>query len=184
MNIIKTPIEGLLILEPKVHKDDRGYFFESYNKRTLEMSADGYNTAFVQDNQARSVKNVLRGLHYQNPPTPQAKLLRVLEGSIWDIAVDLRKNSKTYKQWYGIELSADNRLQFLIPHGFAHGYAVLTDTAEVFYKCDNFYDKSAEGGIYFNDPELAIDWKINISDAIISEKDQKQPMFKDAVNLF
>ena len=184
MHVITTPIEGLLILEPKVHKDDRGYFFESYNKRTLEAATGGYNTAFIQDNQARSVKNVLRGLHYQNPPTPQAKLLRVLEGSIWDIAVDLRKNSKTYKQWYGLELSAENRLQFLIPHGFAHGYAVLSDTAEVFYKCDNFYDKSAEGGVYFNDPELAIDWKINISDAIISEKDQKQPMLKDAVNLF
>ncbi len=184
MNVITTPIEGLLILEPKVLKDDRGYFFESYNMRTLQQAISGYDTAFVQDNQARSVKNVLRGLHYQNHPTPQAKLLRVLEGSIWDIAVDLRKSSKTYKQWYGLELSAENRRQFLIPHGFAHGYAVLTDTAEVFYKCDNFYDKSAEAGIYFNDPELAIDWKINISDAIISEKDQKQPMFKDAVNLF
>ncbi len=183
MNVITTPFEGLLILEPKVHMDERGYFFESYNKHQIETHA-AYHTPFVQDNQARSVKNVLRGLHYQNHPTPQAKLIRVLEGSIWDVVLDIRKGSKTYKQWYGIELSAKNKLQFLIPHGFAHGYAVLTETSEVFYKCDNYYNKSAEGGIYFSDPELDIDWKINISEAIISDKDQKQPLFKDAVNSF
>ncbi|GAA4469307.1 dTDP-4-dehydrorhamnose 3,5-epimerase [Nemorincola caseinilytica] len=183
MNVIKTPLEGLLILEPKVHGDDRGYFFESYNMRQLE-ALTGYDTAFRQDNQARSVKNVLRGLHYQNHPTPQAKLIRVLEGRIWDVVVDIRKSSKTYGQWYGVELSAENKLQFLIPHGFAHGYAVLSETSEVFYKCDNFYDKAAEGGVYFNDPALAIDWKIDISKAIISEKDQKQPLLKDAVNLY
>ena len=183
MKVTTTPIEGLLIFEPKVHADDRGYFFESYNKLTVE-STSGYSTPFVQDNQAQSVKNVLRGLHYQNLPIPQAKLIRVLHGSIWDVAVDIRKNSPTFKQWYGIELSAENKLQFLIPHGFAHGYAVLTDTAEVFYKCDNYYSKPNEGGIYFNDTELAIDWKINLADAIISEKDQKQPMFKDAVISF
>ena len=183
MNVVTTPFEGLLILEPKVHMDERGYFFESYNKLQIETKAH-YHTAFVQDNQARSVKNVLRGLHYQNHPTPQAKLIRVLEGSIWDVVLDIRKNSKTYKQWYGIELSAENKRQFLIPHGFAHGYAVLTDTSEVFYKCDNYYDKTAEGGIYFNDPELGIDWKININEAIISDKDQKQPLFKDAVNSY
>ncbi|MCW3122669.1 MAG: rfbC [Flavipsychrobacter sp.] len=183
MKVTTTPIDGLLILEPKVHTDDRGYFFESYNKQTIEAAA-GVTTAFVQDNQARSVKNVLRGLHYQNQPIPQAKLLRVLEGSIWDVAVDIRKNSKTYLQWYGIELSAENKLQFLIPHGFAHGYAVLTDTAEVFYKCDNYYSKPHEGGMYFNDPALNIDWKIDLAQAIISEKDQKQPMANDAVNLF
>jgi dTDP-4-dehydrorhamnose 3,5-epimerase len=181
MNIIKTPIEGLLILEPKVHGDTRGYFFESYNMRHLQ-ELTGYDTPFVQDNQARSVKNVLRGLHYQNHPTPQAKLIRVLEGAIWDVALDIRKNSPTYGQWYGLELSAENKLQFLIPHGFAHGYAVLTETSEVFYKCDNFYDKSAEGGVYFNDPSLNIDWRIDVSKAIISEKDQKQPLLKDAVN--
>lgn len=181
MKITKTPIEGLLILEPVVHGDDRGYFFESYNKKTLETLA-GYTTPFVQDNQARSVKNVLRGLHYQNYPVPQAKLIRVLEGSIWDVVVDIRKESKTYKQWFGVELTAANKLQFLIPHGFAHGYAVLSETAEVFYKCDNFYDKPSEGGIYFNDPELGIDWKVDLNKAIISEKDQKQPLLKDAVN--
>lgn len=183
MKVTTTPLEGLLILEPRVHADSRGYFMESYNKLAIEKEA-GYTTAFVQDNQARSVKNVLRGLHYQNPPSPQAKLIRVLEGAIWDVAVDIRKNSKTYKQWFGIELSADNKLQLLIPHGFAHGYAVLTDTSEVFYKCDNFYNKETEGGVYFNDPELGIDWKIAISEAIISEKDTKQPMLKDAKNFF
>jgi len=183
MIITKTPLEGLLIIEPKVHGDDRGYFFESYNMRQLQ-ELTGYSTPFVQDNQARSVKNVLRGLHYQNPPTPQAKLIRVLEGAIWDVAVDIRKNSPTYGQWYGIELNAENKLQFLIPHGFAHGYAVLSDTAEVFYKCDNFYDKSAEGGLYFNDPALNIDWKIDKTLAIISEKDKNQPMMANANNLF
>src|SRR5579872_5133711 len=126
MNVIKTPIEGLLILEPTVHSDARGYFFESYNKQSLESKAN-YTTAFVQDNQARSSKNVLRGLHYQNLPVPQAKLIRVLEGSIWDVAVDIRKDSKTYKLWFGVELSADNKRQLLIPHGFAHGYAVLSE---------------------------------------------------------
>ncbi len=183
MNVITTPIEGLVVLEPKVHRDDRGYFFESYNKQTIEAGT-GYPTAFVQDNQARSVKNVLRGLHYQNLPVPQAKLIRVLEGSIWDVVVDIRKNSKTYKQWYGVELTAENKLQLLIPHGFAHGYAVLSDTAEVFYKCDNFYNKPTEGGIFYADPELGVDWKINLADAIVSEKDQKQPLFKDAWNTF
>ena len=183
MNVIPTHIDGLLILEPKVHSDDRGYFFESYNKLALESSAR-YHTAFVQDNQARSVKNVLRGLHYQNEPTPQAKLIRVLQGSIWDVVVDIRKYSKTYKQWYGVELSAENKRQFLIPHGFAHGYAVLTDTAEVFYKCDNYYNKEAEGGMFYADPALGIDWKIDLDKAIISDKDLKQPMFDDAWNLF
>ena len=183
MNVTTTPLEGLLILEPKVHKDARGYFMESYNKQALEAEAN-YSVPFVQDNQAQSVKNVLRGLHYQNQPNPQVKLIRVLEGSIWDVAVDIRKNSKTYRQWFGIELSAENKLQLLIPHGFAHGYAVLTDTSEVFYKCDNYYNKESEGGIFYNDPELGINWKININDAIISEKDMKQPMLQQAWNLF
>ncbi len=183
MKITTTPIEGLLILEPIVHRDDRGYFFESYNKKTFE-SASGLGIDFVQDNQALSVKNVLRGLHYQNNPVPQSKLLRVLEGSIWDVAVDIRKNSKTYGQWYGLELSAENKLQFLIPHGFAHGYAVLSDVATVFYKCDNVYNRDCEGGVYFNDPSINIDWKIDLSKAIISEKDKNQPMLGNANNLF
>ncbi len=183
MNVIKTPLEGLLILEPTIHGDDRGYFFEAYNKKTLE-ALTGYNTPLVQDNQARSIKNVLRGLHYQNHPVPQAKLIRVLEGAIWDVVVDIRKSSKTYKQWYGVELSAENKRQFLIPHGFAHGYAVLTETSEVFYKCDNFYDKPSEGGVFYNDPELNIDWKIDLNLAIVSEKDKNQPLLKDAINKY
>jgi dTDP-4-dehydrorhamnose 3,5-epimerase len=183
MNVIKTPLEGLLILEPRVFADDRGYFFESYNMQTL-LAQSGYNVPFVQDNQARSVKNVLRGLHYQNSPAPQAKLIRVLEGVIWDVAVDIRRDSPTFKQWFGLELSADNRRQLLVPHGFAHGYAVLSDTSEVFYKCDNYYNKAIEAGIYYADEELGVDWKIDPRDAIISEKDQKQPLFKDRWSTF
>jgi dTDP-4-dehydrorhamnose 3,5-epimerase len=179
MNVIKTPFEGLLILEPKVHGDARGYFFESYNKSTFEAST-GTSIHFIQDNQARSSKNVLRGLHYQNAPTPQTKLIRALEGAIWDVVVDLRAGSSTFGQWYGVELSAENKRQFLIPRGFAHGYSVLTDTAEVFYKCDNFYDRSTEGGVNYADHSLGIDWKIDLKDAIVSEKDIAQPLLKDA----
>jgi dTDP-4-dehydrorhamnose 3,5-epimerase len=183
MNVIKTPIEGLLILEPRVFHDDRGYFFESFNGNTFK-EATGVDITFVQDNQARSVKNVLRGLHYQNPPKPQAKLLRVLEGVIWDVAVDIRKGSPSYGQWYGVELSAENRRQFLIPHGFAHGYSVLSDNAEVFYKCDNYYNKADEGGAFYADETINVDWKINLADAIISDKDKVQPLLKDANNGF
>ena len=183
MKITTTPIDGLLILEPVVHRDDRGYFFESYNKKTFE-TATGLSIDFVQDNQALSVKNVLRGLHYQNNPVPQCKLLRVLEGSIWDVAVDIRKASKTYGQWFGLELSAENKLQFLIPAGFAHGYAVLSDVSTVFYKCDNLYDKPCEGGVLYNDPAINIDWKIDLSKANISEKDKNQPLLVNANNQF
>lgn len=183
MNVITTGIEGLLILEPRVFNDDRGYFFESFNGKTLE-DATGFNSVFVQDNQARSTKNVLRGLHYQNNPHAQTKLIRALEGTIWDVVVDLRKDSKTYGQWYGVELSAENKRQFLIPKGFAHGYSVLSDTAEVFYKCDNYYNKASEGGVLYNDPSLNIDWKIDLKDAIISEKDLVQPLLKDAISNF
>lgn len=179
MNITKTHIGGLLIIEPRIFGDDRGYFFESYNAKVFK-EATGFTRDFIQDNQARSVKNVLRGLHYQNNPTPQTKLIRVLEGVIWDVAVDLRKNSPTFSQWFGIELSAENKKQLLIPAGFAHGYSVLSETSEVFYKCDNYYDKPTEGGVYFNDPALNIDWKIDINDAILSEKDKVQPLLKDA----
>ncbi len=179
MNVISTPFEGLYILEPKVFHDDRGYFYESFNQKTLKEKT-GFDIPLVQDNQARSVKNVLRGLHYQNEPTPQTKLIRALEGVIWDVVVDIRPGSKTYGQWYGVELSAENKRQFLIPRGFAHGYSVLSDTAEVFYKCDNFYDKSSEGGIYYADPTLNIDWKIDMANAIVSEKDQTQPLMQNA----
>jgi len=180
MNAIETPFEGLYILEPRVFNDDRGYFYESFNQQTLEKIT-GFTKVFVQDNQARSVKNVLRGLHYQNEPSPQTKLIRALEGAIWDVVVDLRKNSKTFGQWYGVELSAENKRQFLIPRGFAHGYSVLSETAEVFYKCDNLYNKASEGGVLYCDPALNIDWKIDLKDAIVSEKDLVQPLLKDAV---
>lgn len=178
MNVIETPIKGLLILEPRIFNDDRGYFFESFNANTFKK-ATGLDINFVQDNQARSTKNVLRGLHYQNAPHAQTKLIRTLEGAIWDVVVDLRKDSDTYGRWYGVELSAENKKQFLIPKGFAHGYSVLTDTAEVFYKCDDFYSKKDEGGLYYNDAQLQIDWKIGLDDAIVSEKDKVQPTLKE-----
>ncbi|MCB0696311.1 MAG: dTDP-4-dehydrorhamnose 3,5-epimerase [Chitinophagaceae bacterium] len=174
MNVIETPIKGLLIIEPRVFNDDRGYFFESFNSNTFKQ-ATGLDINFVQDNQARSTINVLRGLHYQNAPHAQTKLIRALEGAIWDVVVDLRKDSDTYGRWYGIELSAENKRQFLVPRGFAHGYSVLTPTAEVFYKCDDFYSKEDEGGVYYADPELNIDWKIDLADAIVSDKDKVQP---------
>ncbi|MBW7915020.1 MAG: dTDP-4-dehydrorhamnose 3,5-epimerase [Taibaiella sp.] len=178
MNVIKTPLEGLLILEPRIFNDDRGYFFESFNANTFK-SVTGQDIDFVQDNQARSTINVLRGLHYQNAPHAQTKLIRALEGAIWDVVVDLRKGSATYGRWYGVELSAENKRQFLVPRGFAHGYSVLTETAEVFYKCDDFYSKQDEGGLYYADPELNIDWKIDLANAIVSEKDQVQPTLKE-----
>lgn len=183
MQITPTPLEGLLILEPKVFGDERGYFFESFNEKTFEHLT-GFAHKFVQDNQARSTKNVLRGLHYQNEPCAQSKLIRCLYGRIWDVVVDLRKNSRTYMQWYGVELSDENKKQFLIPRGFAHGYSVLSDTAEVFYKCDNFYSKEHEGGVFYKDPALNIDWKIDLSEAIVSEKDLQQPMLSDCNSLF
>lgn len=178
MNVIETPIKGLLIIEPSVFNDDRGYFFESFNANTFK-TATGQDVNFVQDNQARSTINVLRGLHYQNAPHAQTKLIRALEGAIWDVVVDLRKDSDTYGRWYGVELSAENKRQFLVPKGFAHGYSVLTPTAEVFYKCDDFYSKEDEGGLYYADPALNIDWKINLADAIVSEKDKVQPALKE-----
>lgn len=179
MNVIKTPLEGLLIIEPRVFPDDRGYFFESFNERAFEQ-ATGFTNKFVQDNQARSTINVLRGLHYQNAPQAQTKLIRALQGTIWDVVVDIRKGSSTFGQWFGVELSAENKRQFLVPRGFAHGYSVLSETAEVFYKCDNFYSKENEGGILFNDPSLNIDWKINLDVALVSEKDWQQPLLTDA----
>lgn len=183
MNVIQTPFEGLLILEPKVFGDERGYFFESFNEKVF-TEATGFPHRFVQDNQARSCKNVLRGLHYQNEPIAQSKLIRCLQGAIWDVVVDLRKASSTYGQWYGVELSEENKRQFLIPRGFAHGYSVLSETAEVFYKCDNFYSREQEGGVFYNDPALKIDWKIDLDQAIVSDKDKVQPLFKDCNSLF
>lgn len=183
MNVIKTPIEGLLILEPRVFNDDRGYFYESFNARTFK-EATGLDIDFVQDNEAKSSKNVLRGLHYQNAPHAQTKLLRVLEGSIWDVVVDLRRDSSTYGKWYGCELTHENKRQFLVPKGFAHGYAVLSDTAVVAYKCDDFYSKEDEGGLFYADPDVNIDWKIDLDKAIVSDKDKVQPSFKEDSSRF
>lgn len=169
MPFTETSFPGLLIYEPKVFNDDRGYFFESYNENTFKEA--GINIVFVQDNQARSVYGVLRGLHYQLAPYAQTKLVRVLEGEIMDVVLDIRKGSPTYSQVFSILLSEENKKQLLVPKGFAHGYAVLSPTAEVMYKCDAFYNKSCEEGIIYNDPELNIDWGISLDKAIVSEKD-------------
>lgn len=175
MDFSKTPIEGLIVITPKVFADNRGYFFESYNKRAWAEA--GITADFVQDNESFSSQNTLRGLHFQKPPFAQAKLVRVLEGAVWDVAVDLRKNSPTFGQWFGVELSAENKKQFFIPRGFAHGFSVLTETAKFAYKCDNFYNKESEGAVRFDDPNLGIDWKINLSKAVLSDKDLKNPSF-------
>lgn len=167
MEIIKTPIEGLLIIEPTVFKDDRGYFFESYNERRFKEL--GINDDFVQDNQSCSQKNVVRGLHFQKPPYAQAKLVRVLHGAVIDFAVDIRKNSPTYGQYFSTLLTADNFRQFYIPAGFAHGFSALEDNTVFAYKCSNFYNKASEGCILFNDKDLNIDWQIE--SPITSEKD-------------
>jgi dTDP-4-dehydrorhamnose 3,5-epimerase len=178
MTITETEFRGLFIIEPKVFEDPRGYFFESYNAKQLKEK--GIDITFFQDNQSKSSYGVLRGLHYQLNPAAQTKLIRVLDGNIWDVVVDIRKGSPTFGQWYGIELSSDNKKQFFIPHGFAHGFAVLSNTAVVMYKCDNFYNPQLERGIIYNDPALGIDWKIPLDAAILSPKDVKHPFLKDA----
>lgn len=175
MDSFKTNIEGLLVLTPKIFKDNRGYFYESYNRNTFEKL--GITADFVQDNESFSCKNTLRGLHFQKPPFAQAKLVRVLEGAVWDVAVDLRKDSETFGKWFGVELSAENKKQFFIPRGFAHGFSVLTPTVKFAYKCDNFYNKESEGAIIFDDKDLNIDWKIDLSQAILSDKDLKNLSF-------
>lgn len=175
MPFIETDFSGLLIFEPRVFGDERGYFFESFNQKIFEEA--GINATFVQDNQARSAYGVLRGLHYQSGDAAQAKLVRVLEGVVLDVVVDLRKESATYGRSYSIELSAENKRQLYVPRGFAHGYVVLSETAEFFYKCDNFYSKAAEGGIIYNDPQLDIDWGIDLDKAILSDKDKELPPF-------
>jgi dTDP-4-dehydrorhamnose 3,5-epimerase len=182
MEIISTPIEGLLVIKPKVFEDARGYFYESYNAAALSTS--GIDTVFRQDNQSRSKFGVIRGLHFQQNPHAQTKFVRVLEGEIYDVAVDIRKGSPTYGKHYGIVLSADNKLQLYIPHGFAHGFSVLSPDATVMYKCDNFYHPSSEGGIIYNDPSLGIDWMIPAGSEIISGKDQELPVLSDIGDYF
>ncbi len=178
MNIIKTDIEGVLIVEPRVFGDARGYFFESFSARDFK-AATGIDVHFVQDNESRSCRGVVRGLHFQLPPFAQAKLVRVVEGSVLDVAVDIRKGSPTYGRHVAVELSAENKRQFFLPKGFAHGFAVLSDTAIFQYKCDEYYHPEAEGAIAWNDPALAIDWRINPDQVILSEKDRHHPLFAD-----
>lgn len=175
MPFVDTPIPGLKVFKPKVWEDTRGYFFEAFNQRTFEEA--GITGHFVQDNQARSTYGVLRGLHYQAGPFAQAKLVRVLQGEVLDVAADLREGSPTYGQWYSIRLSEENKWQLYVPRGFAHGYVVLSETAEFFYKCDNFYSKEHEGGIIFNDPVLNIDWEIGPDEVLLSDKDRLLPRF-------
>jgi dTDP-4-dehydrorhamnose 3,5-epimerase len=182
MPFIQTPIRDLLIFEPRVFEDSRGYFFESYNLQTYR--AEGVDINFVQDNQSSSQYGVIRGLHYQMNPYAQAKLIRVLVGKILDVAVDIRKGSPTFGKSFSIELSADNKKQLLVPHGFAHGFSVLSNHAEVLYKCDAFYNKESEGGILYNDPSINIDWKIPSGKEIVSEKDIKLPLFAECKNNF
>jgi dTDP-4-dehydrorhamnose 3,5-epimerase len=182
MPFIKTHISDLLVFEPKVFEDSRGYFFEAYNEEVFK--AEGIHTKFVQDNQSRSSYGVIRGLHYQMEPYSQAKLVRVLEGKILDVAVDIRKGSPTFGEHFAIELTAENKKQLMIPAGFAHGFSVLSEMAVVMYKCDRFYNKANEGGILFNDPVLNIDWKISDGKAIVSDKDLALPLFSECQNNF
>lgn len=176
MNFIKTEIEGVYILEPKIFGDNRGYFFESYNEN--EFTANGLNYKFVQDNESKSKKGVLRGLHFQKT-FPQAKLVRVLDGEVFDVAVDLRKGSKTYGKWVGVILSSENKRQFMIPRGFAHGFIVLSESATFTYKCDEFYYPEDEGGIMYNDPDVGVKWPFD-GEIILSEKDKKHPLLRES----
>jgi dTDP-4-dehydrorhamnose 3,5-epimerase len=176
MNIIKNSIDGLIVFEPKIFKDQRGYFFESFNEKNFQE----YSThSFVQDNESYSTKAVLRGLHFQTGEHAQGKLVRVVVGSVLDVAVDLRPASKTFGQHYAIELSGENKKQFFIPRGFAHGFVVLSDEALLQYKCDNFYNKEAENGLRFDDPALNIDWKLDHNSLIINERDRNFPSLKE-----
>jgi dTDP-4-dehydrorhamnose 3,5-epimerase len=179
MPFIQTSFEGLFIFEPVVWKDERGYFYESYSKNTFK--AEGIEVDFVQDNHAKSTKGVLRGLHYQTPPHAQSKLVRVTQGEVLDVVVDIREKSPTFGKWFSIVLSEENKKQLFVPRGFAHGYLVLSDTAEFQYKCDNFYSKPNEGGLNFNDPSLNINWGFDIDQLIVSEKDLILPKFGDHI---
>lgn len=181
MEITKTKLEGVVIIEPAVFGDKRGFFMESWSKRAFAEAGLDYD--FVQDNHSAStVKGTLRGIHFQRGEAAQAKLVRCTKGAVLDVAVDLRPDSPTYKQWIGVELSADNKRQLLIPRGFGHAFLTLTDEVEFMYKADNFYAPEADGGIRWNDPELAVDW--GIEEPILSDKDSKSPWLKDAVTGF
>ncbi len=180
MEIVKTKIPDLYIVKPTVFEDNRGYFFESYNKEVFLHN--GIDQNFVQDNESKSAAGVLRGLHFQKPPFDQGKLVRVMHGAVLDVAVDLRKASSTYGQWVSVELNHDNKWMYWIPPGFAHGFVTLEDNTIFFYKCTNVYNKESEGSIYWNDSDLNIDWKV--SNPILSEKDIVGPSFKDFISPF
>lgn len=178
MKVFETEISGLYVIEPKVFRDDRGYFFESFSRKTFEEMT-GVQVDFVQDNESLSSYGVIRGLHFQKPPHEQAKLVRVVSGKVIDVAVDLREGSPTYGQWHAEELSSENGRQMYIPKGFAHGFGVLSEKAVFQYKCDDYYAPECEDGIVWDDPELAIDWKIPADDVILSDKDRKYPGLKE-----
>ena len=181
MEVIKTAIDGVVIIEPRIFKDERGYFFESFSQREFDEKVVpilGHKVTFVQDNESKSIYGVMRGLHFQRPPYTQSKLVRCIKGSVLDVAVDIRKGSPTYGQHVAVELTEDNHRQFFIPKGFAHGFAVLSETAVFQYKCDEFYHPETDGGISILDDSLGIDWRIK-DKAILSEKDTKHPLLKD-----
>ena len=187
MEVIKTDIEGVLIIEPKVFKDPRGYFFESFSQREFDEKVTpilGHKINFVQDNESMSSYGVMRGLHFQRPPYTQSKLLRCVRGAVFDVAVDIRKGSPTYGQHVAVELTEDNHRQFFVPKGMAHGFAVLSETAVFQYKCDEFYHPEVDGGISILDESLGIDWHIPTDKAILSDKDTKHPLLKDLDNPF
>ena len=182
MEVIKTDIEGVVIIEPRIFKDDRGYFYESFSQREFEEKV--CRTTFVQDNQSKSSYGVLRGLHFQKPPYCQSKLVRCMKGAVLDVAVDIRKGSPTFGKYVAVELSEENHRQFFVPRGFAHGFAVLTPEAIFQYKCDNYYNKESEGAVAWNDPQLAIDWRIPADKVLLSEKDKLNKNIADAEYLF
>lgn len=187
MEVIKTAIDGVLIIEPRVFKDSRGYFFESFSKREFDEKVGailGHTIDFVQDNESMSSYGVMRGLHFQKMPYTQSKLVRCVKGAVLDVAVDIRKGSPTFGQHVAVELTEDNHRQFFIPRGFAHGFAVLSETAIFQYKCDEFYHPEADGGICIKDESLGIDWKIPVEKAVLSEKDMKHPCLRDAESFF
>ena len=177
MEVIKTEIDGVVIIKPRIFEDERGYFFESFSQKEFDEKV--CHVRFVQDNESKSCYGVMRGLHYQRPPFAQSKLVRCVKGRVIDVAVDIRKGSPTYGKHVAVELTEDNHLQFFIPRGFAHGFAVLSETAVFQYKCDNFYAPQADGGISILDSSLGIDWKIKEGDAILSEKDTHHPLFAE-----
>ena len=181
MKVIETPIKDLFVIQPQVFDDGRGYFFESYNQKQF-LERTGANVEFVQDNQSLSQKGVLRGLHFQNPPFDQGKLVRVIKGSVLDIVVDIRKSSPTYGKSFALELNEKEKTMLWIPSGFAHGFLTLEDNTIFFYKCTNYYNKASEGGIIWNDPELSIDW--NIENPLLSDKDKSLGLFKDLNSFF